>query len=152
MAFYILTFIHYTDNETMISGPVVRVGPNRYSVSQPSDVKIIYELGGKFIKSDYYNPLLSPNPDEQNIFAIQDHELHKERRRKISSLYTMSSMVSYEKAVDEMTQVCMRKMSQFAEEGRLIDIPHWMQYYAFDVIGEITASYLHRCCIEVMDR
>ncbi|KAH7160421.1 cytochrome P450 [Dactylonectria estremocensis] len=119
-------------------GPVVRVGPNRYSVSQPADVKIIYELGGKFIKSDYYNPLLSPNPDEQNIFAIQDHELHKERRRKISSLYTMSSMVHYEKAVDEMTQVCISKMSQFAEEGRLIDIPHWMQYYAFDVIGEIT--------------
>ncbi|KAF7587380.1 hypothetical protein BBP40_007346 [Aspergillus hancockii] len=118
--------------------PLVRVGPNRYSVSQPSDVKTIYELGGKFTKSEYYKPLLSPKRDEQNIFTIQDNELHKDRRRKISPLYTMSSMVSYEKAVDEMTDVCIRKMYQFAEEYRLIEIPHWMQYYAFDVIGEIT--------------
>ncbi|KAH7146836.1 cytochrome P450 [Dactylonectria estremocensis] len=119
-------------------GPIVRVGLNRYSVSQPSDVKTIYELGGKFTKSDYYKPLLNPIRDEQNIFPIQDNELHKDRRRKISPLYTMSSMVSYEEAVDEMTRVCMRKMHQFAEEGRLIEIPHWMQFYAFDVIGEIT--------------
>ena len=50
----------------------------------------------------------------------------------------MSSMVSYEKAVDEMTRLCIRKMHQYAEQGRLINIPQWMQYYAFDVIGEIT--------------
>ncbi|SPN96513.1 related to cytochrome P450 CYP3/CYP5/CYP6/CYP9 subfamilies [Cephalotrichum gorgonifer] len=50
----------------------------------------------------------------------------------------MSSMVSYEKAVDDMTTICIRKMHQFAEDGRLTDVPHWMQYYAFDVIGEIT--------------
>ncbi|KAF7173431.1 hypothetical protein CNMCM5623_005644 [Aspergillus felis] len=119
-------------------GPVVRVGPNRYSVSQPSDVKIIYELGGKFTKSDFYKPLRSPNVDEQNLFLIQDSELHKDRRRKIAPLYTMSSMVSYEKAVDEMTRICIQKMDLFAKDGRLVHIPHWMQFYAFDVIGEIT--------------
>ncbi|KAF4462515.1 Pisatin demethylase [Fusarium albosuccineum] len=131
-----IAFFQLTDE--IYSGPVVRVGPNRYSVSQPKDVKAIYELGGKFTKSDYYKPLLNPKPDEQNIFPIQDNERHKERRRRISPLYTMSSMVSYEPAVDGMTNVCIRKLYQFAEEGRLIDIPHWMQYYAFDVIGEIT--------------
>ncbi|KAF4417289.1 Pisatin demethylase [Fusarium acutatum] len=119
-------------------GPVVRVGPNRYSLSQPKDVKKVYELGGKYIKTTYYNPLLSPVVHEQNIFAIQDNALHKERRRKISPMYTMSSMVSYEPAVDEMTHVCIRKLNEFAKEDRLVDIPHWMQYYAFDVIGAIT--------------
>ncbi|KAL9568905.1 hypothetical protein ACKAV7_006970 [Fusarium commune] len=119
-------------------GPVVRVGPNRYSLSQPKDVKKVYELGGKYIKTTYYSPLLSPVVHEQNIFAIQDNGLHKERRRKISPMYTMSSMVSYEPAVDEMTHVCVRKLHEFAKEGRLVDIPHWMQYYAFDVIGAIT--------------
>ncbi|KAH8742276.1 cytochrome P450 [Diaporthe sp. PMI_573] len=119
-------------------GPVVRVGPNRYSISLPSGVKTIYELGGKYSKSDFYKPAQLREPDRQNIFAIQDNDLHKDRRRKISSLYTMSSMVSYEKAVDEMTRLCIRKMHQYAEQGRLINIPQWMQYYAFDVIGEIT--------------
>ncbi|KAK7697057.1 hypothetical protein SLS64_013908 [Diaporthe eres] len=124
-------------------GPIVRVGPNRYSISLPSGVKTIYELGGKYSKTDYYRPLQAADLDQQNIFTIQDNELHKERRRKISSLYTMSSMVSYEKAVDEMTRVCVRKIHQFAEEGRLVDIPQWMQYYAFDVIGEITVRLTH---------
>ncbi|KAG6363849.1 hypothetical protein INS49_008952 [Diaporthe citri] len=121
-------------------GPVVRVGPNRYSISLPSGVKTIYELGGKYSKSDYYRPLQVADIEQQNIFSLQDNELHKERRRKVSSLYTMSSMVTYEKAVDEMNSVCIRKMQQFAEQGRLVNIPQWMQYYAFDVIGEITFS------------
>jgi hypothetical protein len=56
----------------------------------------------------------------------------------------MSSMVSYEKAVDEMNHVCIRKLYQFAEERRLIDVPQWTQLYAFDVIGEITVRPLHR--------
>lgn len=116
----------------------MRVGPNRYSISLPSGVKTIYELGGKYSKTDYYKPLLAADVDQQNIFTIQNNDLHKERRRKIASLYTMSSMVSYEKAVDEMTSVCVRKMHEFAERGRMINIPQWLQYYAFDVIGEIT--------------
>ncbi|KAF4498652.1 Pisatin demethylase [Fusarium agapanthi] len=50
----------------------------------------------------------------------------------------MSSMVSYEPAVDEMTHVCVGKLNEFAKESRLVEVPHWMQYYAFDVIGAIT--------------
>ncbi|OKP06708.1 Pisatin demethylase [Penicillium subrubescens] len=119
-------------------GPIVRIGPNRYSFTLPQAVKKIYELGGKFEKSQYYSPLLSPDPATQHIFPMLDNERHKDRRRKISALYTMSTMVSYENAVDKLNEVCIRKIHQFAEERRLIDIPHWMQYYAFDVIGEIT--------------
>ncbi|KAH7376903.1 cytochrome P450 [Plectosphaerella cucumerina] len=119
-------------------GPIVRVGPNRYSFTSRQAVKKIYELGGKYIKSDYYTPLLSPDPKTQHIFPMQDNERHKDRRRKISPLYTMSTMLSYEGAVEKLNGVCIQKMHQFAKEGRLIDVPHWMQYYAFDVIGEIT--------------
>lgn len=104
-------------------------------------MKTIYELGGKYSKTDFYKPLQAPEVDQQNIFVIQDNNLHKDRRRKISSLYTMSSMVSYEKAVDKMTGLCVRKMHEFAEQGRLVNIPQWTQYYAFDVIGEITVRF-----------
>lgn len=53
----------------------------------------------------------------------------------------MSTMVSYEEAVNKMTRVCIRKMREFAEARRLISVPDFMQYYAFDVIGEITVCY-----------
>ncbi|KAI5922089.1 cytochrome P450 [Camillea tinctor] len=119
-------------------GPVVRVGPNRYSISRPEDVKIVYDISSKFTKTDYYKPLSHPDPDQQSVFTLQDNEMHKNRRRKVSALYSMSTMVSYEEAVDKMTTVCVRKLHQFSEEKRLVAIPHFMQYYAFDVIGEIT--------------
>ncbi|KAF2008784.1 cytochrome P450 [Aaosphaeria arxii CBS 175.79] len=119
-------------------GPVVRVGPNRYSFSNPADIKIIYELGGKFTKTEFYKPLLAEEPDKQNIFALMDAKVHKERRRKIANLYSMSIMISYEVAVDRMTEVCMRKLSEFASKKGQISMPQFMQYYAFDVIGEIT--------------
>ncbi|KAJ5182091.1 hypothetical protein N7449_012238 [Penicillium cf. viridicatum] len=123
-------------------GPTVRVGPNRYSFSRPEDVKLIYELGGKFSKTQYYDTLSPTEREKQNIFTIRENNYHKERRKKIATLYTMSTMVSYEEAVDKMTKVCVRKMRQFADENRLISIPDFMQYYAFDVIGEITVCGL----------
>ncbi|KAF2636018.1 cytochrome P450 [Massarina eburnea CBS 473.64] len=122
-------------------GSVVRVGPNRYSFSDPTAVKTIYELGSKFLKSDYYNPILHPVPALQNIFAMRDPELHKARRRKVANLYTMSTMVSYEPAVDKLNRVCLRKLREFAAEDRVVDIPQFIQYYAFDVIGEITLNH-----------
>ncbi|KAL6703106.1 hypothetical protein ACN47E_010243 [Coniothyrium glycines] len=119
-------------------GPVVRMGPNRYSFSDPSDVKIIYELGGKFIKSEFYHPLMAPNPDLQNIFTIRDPSLHKVRRRTIANLYSMSTMVSYEGAVERMSKICIDKLTGFAQKNRKVSLPDFLQWYAFDVIGEIT--------------
>lgn len=52
----------------------------------------------------------------------------------------MSSMVSYEDAVDRMNAVCTRKFGEFSERKEKVLIPQFMQYYAFDVIGEITVS------------
>ncbi|KAJ4290360.1 hypothetical protein N0V90_010576 [Kalmusia sp. IMI 367209] len=115
-------------------GSVVRMGPNRYSFTRPQDIKVIYELGGSFAKSAYYSPLGDP----PNLFAMRDRNEHKDRRRKISSLFTMSTIISYEDAVDRMTRVCIRKLRQFADENRLFSLPQFAQYYAFDVIGEIT--------------
>jgi len=52
----------------------------------------------------------------------------------------MSTMVAYESAVDRMTAVCLRKLGQIGREERSVSVPQFMQYYAFDVIGEITVS------------
>ncbi|KAM6529355.1 hypothetical protein FALCPG4_007491 [Fusarium falciforme] len=50
----------------------------------------------------------------------------------------MSTMITYEKAVDDMTEVLAKKLRVFANEGRPFHFPRFMQYYAFDVIGQIT--------------
>ncbi|GMG08430.1 unnamed protein product [Aspergillus oryzae] len=106
-------------------------------VIDPQDVKKIYGFGADFPKSEFYDSLGDP----KNIFTVRDNEDHKDRRRKVASLYTMSSMVAYEDAVDRMTTLCIKKMTDLAASRKLISIPKFMQFYAFDVIGEITVCW-----------
>lgn len=49
-------------------------------------------------------------------------------------------MVNYEEAVDWMNAVCVRKFEEFAERKTPVMIPRFVQFYAFDVLGEITVS------------
>lgn len=52
----------------------------------------------------------------------------------------MTTLLSYEEFVDSCTTELCGKLRKFAIDDRLIDIPQWMQFYAFDVIGEISVS------------
>lgn len=50
----------------------------------------------------------------------------------------MSSLISYEPFVDKVNSEFMAKLADHAQHGRVFDLFTWMQFYAFDVIGEIT--------------
>jgi cytochrome P450 len=53
-------------------------------------------------------------------------------------MYAMSSLVSYEPFVDKVNGDFMAALLDHAQHGRTFDLFTWMQFYAFDVIGEIT--------------
>jgi hypothetical protein len=58
----------------------------------------------------------------------------------VASLYSVTTLLSYEKSVNDCNAELVDKLRKFAYEGRVIDVPTWMQYYAFDVIGQIWVS------------
>lgn len=45
-----------------------------------------------------------------------------------------------ESAVDECVDLFVDRMSELSRNGKSFDLQFWMQCYAFDVIGQITAS------------
>ena len=114
----------------------MRLGPNRFSFDDPADVKTIYALNSGFTKTDYYIGLADPR--RANIFTTRDEKDHANRKRTVAGLYTMSTMVHYEPAVDKMTAVYVSKFENFARQRTLIPLGTFMQYYAFDVIAQIT--------------
>lgn len=126
----------------ILAGPVVRIAPNVYSFSQPEDAKVIYTttVSKALVKTHFYDT--SGDPNIPNIFSMRDEKMHTQRKRKLGGLYSMSTMVHYEPAVDDMNQVLARKLDEYAENGDSIDFPALMQYYAFDVIGKITVCGL----------
>ena len=59
-------------------------------------------------------------------------------RKRFTNLYSMSSLVHYEAFVDHCADLFTTRLSDFAEKKQVLNLGHWMQCYAFDVIGNIT--------------
>ncbi|PMD47216.1 putative P450 monooxygenase [Hyaloscypha variabilis F] len=121
-------------------GPVVRIAPNRYSITDPAAFKTIYGHGSKFIKSKFYYAFGHPDLTKLDLFSERDIASHALKRRRVSSLYSVTSLLSYEHFVDQNNLQLCSKLEQFAGTGRVFNVPTWMQYYAFDVIGSISVG------------
>ncbi|KXG46432.1 Cytochrome P450 [Penicillium griseofulvum] len=119
-------------------GPIVRLAPNRYSISDPTAIRTIYGPGSKFSKSEFYTPFGAPSMGHKDVFSETINENHAIERKKTSNMYAMSSLVSYEPFVDQVNGEFMSALADHAQHGRVFDLFTWMQFYAFDVIGEIT--------------
>ncbi|KAI1142063.1 cytochrome P450 [Hypoxylon sp. FL0543] len=119
-------------------GPVVRYGPNRYSIDDQAAIKIIYGHGTQFEKSSWYDAW--SNPGTWNIFAERNIQVHAQHRRQYQNAYSMSSLVEYEPFMDECADIFSQRLAEFSQSGLPVNMGHWMQCYAFDVIGCITYS------------
>ena len=106
------------------------------SCTSPEGVRKIYAARNGFAKSKYYDG--SGDPSRMNLFNARDSDAHAKRKRKIGSMYTVSTMTNYETAVDRAIATFHSRFSDFAKEGSIINIPEFLTLYAFDVIGEIT--------------
>ncbi|KAF9875111.1 hypothetical protein CkaCkLH20_07377 [Colletotrichum karsti] len=125
------------------TGPIVRIAPGQYSVDSLDAAKTIYGHGSHFRKNDWYS--VWGDPSLRNHFSETDPKAHANSRRQVSSVYSMSNMVSYEPYVDECTEILSQRFSEFSAQGTVIDLGHWFQCYAFDVIGKITFSRRFGC-------
>ncbi|KAH6658887.1 cytochrome P450 [Truncatella angustata] len=119
----------------------VRYGPNRFSFDDPDVLRTIYGPGSQFKKSDWYDAFNLPKPlafEQWNIFSTTDPKLHSEQRKPFTSNYSMSALVSFEPYVDQCADIFDQRLTEVVDTGVPIDYSHWLQCYAFDVIGDIT--------------
>src|SRR5690606_28823786 len=65
-------------------------------------------------------------------------------RRCVNSAFAMSSLVQYEPLGDNTTKIFLDQPDKlYAGNPEGCDVTRWLQFYAFDVIGEITYSKRH---------
>ncbi|KAL4967564.1 cytochrome P450 [Aspergillus stella-maris] len=132
---------HFEDENIKLHdkyGPIVRISPNHYSVSDRAALKTIYGTGTKFAKAAWYEGWKHPDSQRWTLFPDRDFKRHGETRKRFSSLYSMSSLVHYEEFVDSCADIFSERLREFAERGTKFNLGEWFQFYAFDVIGEIT--------------
>ncbi|CCC06644.1 hypothetical protein SMACR_00669 [Sordaria macrospora] len=128
-------------------GPIVRLGPNTLSFSDPEAIKTIYGLNKGFVKSDFYvvQQSVVKGHNLPSLFSTTDNDFHMQFRRCVNSAFAMSALVQYEPFVDNTTKLFLKQTENLYVEGgaKACDFTRWLQFYAFDVIGEITYSKRH---------
>jgi cytochrome P450 len=116
----------------------VRLAPNRYSINDGEAAKVILGHHNALDKSKFYRPF--GQPDEYNLFSEPSIAAHARIRRPIAQLYSQTTLLSYEPFVDTCNTILLKRLEEYAQEEKTLDVREMMQFYAFDVIGEITVG------------
>ncbi|RSL84184.1 hypothetical protein CEP52_016503 [Fusarium oligoseptatum] len=122
------------------------IGPNTLSFADPAVLKSIYGLNKGYIKSDFYIVQQSVVKGHRlaSLFSTTNNDFHSQFRRSVNSAFSMSALVQYEPFVDNTTKLFLNQTEKlFAGKPEGCDFTQWLQFYAFDVIGEITYSKRH---------
>lgn len=138
-------------------GPVVRLGPNNVSVSGSSKyVAQVYGIGKGLVKSDFYSCFQNVVNGRRaaSLVAMTDETEHAKSKRLIANAYSLSTLVEYEELVDRTIQVFLTTLQErycppdptsptstsTRQSQPPLDLCQYLQFFAFDVIGELTFS------------
>lgn len=121
-------------------GPIVRTGPNHVSISEVAMIPTIYGIGSQFTKTQFYTtmtPYYKGTPLD-SLFTARDVSYHRNLKSQVAQLFSMSNLRNYEPHVDECNTIFTSALEEAARKNEVMDLAVWLQWYAFDVIGNIT--------------
>ncbi|KLP13261.1 pisatin demethylase cytochrome P450 [Fusarium fujikuroi] len=119
-------------------GPIVRTGPNHVSTSDPAMIPVVYGIGKNFQKTPFYTTmsLMYQGRRMDSMFTERNPKIHKALKGSVAQIFSMTNMRNFEVYADECSAIFLDAMRDL--EGQRLDLAHWLQWYAFDVIGSIT--------------
>ncbi|KAI9841181.1 MAG: hypothetical protein M1837_000969 [Sclerophora amabilis] len=124
-------------------GPLVRIGPNHVSISDPEALKTVYGFTNIYRKSAFY-PMGEAYHEGKllpNLFTTQNNDYHAALKRVAGNAFSMSAVAELEPYVNNCVDLFISQVEEISESGsKAIDISAWLQYFAFDVLGEINFS------------
>jgi cytochrome P450 len=75
----------------------------------------------------------------ESMFTTREPNYHKNLKRPVAQLFSMTNMRHYEPYADECTAIFIDSMRDLSEaRSDPVDLSAWLQWYAFDVIACIT--------------
>ena len=81
-----------------------------------------------------------------DVFAIQNENLHSQMRRPVANQYSTTILNTFELLITSTMQYFFLPLDQmFANRGVELDMFKWLQYFLFDVLGQVTFSHSLEC-------
>lgn len=121
-------------------GPIVRTAPNQVSISDPREIKKIYGVGTRFVKSSFYS--LSEAYDEEGLipdpFILKDMKKHTYMKRNASNAYALHGLVKMEACIEPITTRLLGILHKYAESQEPAPMDQLLKNYTMDAITAIT--------------
>ncbi|ORY01050.1 cytochrome P450 [Clohesyomyces aquaticus] len=111
-------------------GSVVQIGPREISFASAGALKTIYGLSTPCIKSPIYESMGRPG-----IFGMRDKAQHRERRNRVSHVFSTQVLKELEPAVHAHVKNMVRILGKHV--GKPFDVVRPMRMLAMDISGEI---------------
>ncbi|KAJ1865436.1 hypothetical protein LPJ78_002698 [Coemansia sp. RSA 989] len=116
-------------------GPVVRISPQRVSISDMAMVKQV--LGSHmYLKSPAYE---MPEGIEPNVFSTRSPELNTQRRKQLGPSFSHKHLNAMEPCVLEcgVQNICKKLDSLIKQDGAVVQFHKWFSLVTLDVIGTL---------------
>lgn len=132
---------------TLLSGPVVRFGPNSLSINTNTALKTIYGHRSNVKKSQFYS-VFPPTKDTFNTHSSIDKASHARKRRVLSHAFSDAAIKSMEKYIlGNVRSFCSalgpapksmgEKGASKGEWSVAQNMSDWCNYLTFDVMGDL---------------
>ncbi|KEF56140.1 uncharacterized protein A1O9_07721 [Exophiala aquamarina CBS 119918] len=112
-------------------------------LADTAEIKTISDAGNGPHKTAFY-PIIAAQYEGKpvmNLFATRGEEYHSRDNRSVVHTYSMATLSHLEFKIDHVSRLFIRILRErFAETGHVVDLGKWLQWYAFDVIRNLTLS------------
>lgn len=121
-------------------GPIVRIAPNKVLVNSQEDIKTIYPIGSKFLKSDFYPAWgLKGSSNIISTIGVKDHAV---RRSITAKTFAMNSVLQFLPAIMEHVHGMVRFLDEHCSgktaESETVEFVKLYRYMALDILGSAT--------------
>jgi hypothetical protein len=104
----------------------------------PREVSALYPLKDPLEKTVWYDAWRPAGMNSRiDMFTNRSEKDHAAYQRVIAHIYSLSSVLKSEPALDEARNVFIQRLDEFADKNEEFDFGLWLEMYAYDNIGVV---------------
>lgn len=131
-------------------GPVVRIGPNHLSFTNPQAWKDIYgnRAGGEMPKSKLFTRPVRGAPTS---VLNAEHDEHQQLRRALAFGFSDNSMRQQEVTITKYVSLLIDRLRQECDGGsKVMNMASWYNWTTFDLVSDLVFGESFHC-LETID-
>jgi hypothetical protein len=104
----------------------------------PREAPVLYPLKDPLEKTVWYDAWRPAGMKSRtDMFTNRSEKDHAAYQRVIANIYSLTSVLKSEPALDEARNVFIQRLDEFADKNEEFDFGLWLEMYAYDNIGVV---------------